>query len=121
MLSKKESSIFANENRANRKLGAFRSYPKSDQISVVVSDQPEVDELLENTLFSNNSAVSVQLTKREMEILRLIISGKTNKQIARKLCRSERTVEYHRNRLMHKLRVKTAAGLVKRAITMGLA
>ena len=57
---------------------------------------------------------------RETEILQLIVSGKTNKKIAQVLYRTERTVEYHRNRLMRKLGAKTAADLVKRAITMGI-
>ena len=58
------------------------------------------------------------LTAREMQILQSIIAGKTNKQIARMLCRSQRTVEYHRNRLMRKLGAHSAAELVKQAITM---
>lgn len=60
------------------------------------------------------------LTKRETEILRLIMNGKTNKQIARFIYRTERTVEFHRNRLMHKLNAHNAADLVRQAITLNL-
>jgi DNA-binding NarL/FixJ family response regulator len=77
------------------------------------------DELLESTLcksFEDNN-----LTRRESEILNLIVEGNTNKEISQKINRTERTIEYHRNRLMHKLGAKTAADLVKRAITMGIA
>lgn len=80
---------------------------------------PAEDKLLEKNLIfdiSNNAP----LTKREEEILRLIVSGQTNKQIARQLSRSERTVEYHRNRLMQKLGAHNAAQLVKGAMVMGL-
>jgi DNA-binding CsgD family transcriptional regulator len=80
---------------------------------------PAEDKLLENTLIfdvGNN----VPLTKRERDILRLIVSGQTNKQIARRLSRSERTVEYHRNRLMRKVSAHNAAQLVKSAMVMGL-
>jgi len=77
-----------------------------------------MDNLLEDTLVGIRAAEC--LTKREAQILELIVSGNTNKKIAQKLCRTERTVEYHRNRLMHKLGAKTAADLVKRAIVMGL-
>ena len=77
------------------------------------------DELLENTL-ADDTNIAELLTNREAEILRLIVLGKTNKEIARALCRTERTVEYHRNRLMRKLDAHNAAELVKRAITMGL-
>ncbi len=76
------------------------------------------DELLEATLFK--SFDDSNLTRRETEILGLIIEGNTNKEISQKINRTERTIEYHRNRLMHKLNAKTAADLVKRAITLGI-
>ena len=78
------------------------------------------DKFLENALVFNAGS-DVVLTNREGEILRLIIGGHTNKQIARRLSRSERTVEYHRNRLMRKLAAHNAAELVKRSLVMGIA
>ena len=60
------------------------------------------------------------LTPREAEILRLIISGKTNKEIARIICRVERTVEYHRDHLMRKLDTHNISDLFKKAISMGI-
>lgn len=84
--------------------------------------QSETDELLEDTLVDNNNIeISRLLTKREAEILRLIVSGRTNKEIGRILYRTERTVEYHRNSLMGKLGAHSAAELVKQAIDMGIA
>ena len=77
------------------------------------------DKLLENTLFSTGSGDS-DLTKREREILRLIVEGRTNKQIARHLSRSERTVEYHRNRLMRKMAAHNSAELVRLALARGM-
>ena len=83
--------------------------------------KPETDHVLERTLFGGNkNAVSKTLTKRESEILGLIVSGKTNRQIAEKLCRTQRTVEYHRNRLMRKIGANNAADLVKRALAAGI-
>jgi DNA-binding NarL/FixJ family response regulator len=81
---------------------------------VTVEPKPQHDALLEKTLLKTHS--SVALTKRETEILDMIIDGLTNRRIAQKLHRTERTVEYHRNHLMHKFEAKTAADLVKRAI-----
>ncbi len=81
--------------------------------------QPKPDELLENTLLK--ISVHKDLTKREDEILKLILAGNTNKEISQKICRSERTIEYHRNRLMRKLGTKNAAELVKCALAMGIA
>jgi|GEM_PF-1302001 len=81
---------------------------------------PTEDKLLEkNLVFDIGNGAP--LTKREEEILRLIVSGQTNKQIAHQLSRSERTVEYHRNRLMQKIGAHNAAQLVKVAMVMGLA
>lgn len=60
------------------------------------------------------------LTPREREILCLIAQGQANKNIASKLKISIRTVETHRSRLIHKLGIKTAAGLVKYALSKGL-
>ena len=81
---------------------------------------PAEDKLLEKNLVFDIGNNDVPLTKREEEILRLIVSGQTNKQIARRLSRSERTVEYHRNRLMRKVGAHNAAQLVKGAMVMGL-
>ncbi|MCX5633240.1 MAG: helix-turn-helix transcriptional regulator [Phycisphaerae bacterium] len=83
-----------------------------------IAKPPEMDDLLENTLL--NIKIDKSLTKREAEILNLIVAGKTNKEISLKIFRTERTVEYHRHRLMRKLGTKTAADLVKRAIVMGI-
>lgn len=60
------------------------------------------------------------LTNREKEILTLIAKGVANKNIASTLKISIRTVETHRSRLIHKLGIKTAAGLVKYAMAKGL-
>ncbi len=85
-----------------------------DSRHVTVEPLPSHDALLEKTLLKTHA--SVALTKRETEILDMIINGLTNRQIAQKLHRTERTVEYHRNHLMQKFEAKTAADLVKRAI-----
>ena len=60
------------------------------------------------------------LTLRESEVLKLIASGLTNKQIADKLFISIKTVETHRKNIMQKLDVHTIADLVKYTIKTGL-
>ncbi len=54
------------------------------------------------------------LSEREREILVLIVSGLTNKQIARELGLSPRTVEAHRANLSTKLDVHSLAQLIRR-------
>jgi DNA-binding NarL/FixJ family response regulator len=60
------------------------------------------------------------LTVREREVLRLIASGLTNRQIADKLFISVKTVETHRTNIMQKLDIHTIADLVRYAIKTGL-
>lgn len=59
---------------------------------------------------------SVTLTKREEEIVTLVAKGLTSQDIAKKLFISPRTVETHRARIMDKLGVNNAAGLVRFAL-----
>jgi two-component system response regulator FixJ len=74
--------------------------------------------LLENA--SEPSLTNIPLTKSERKILKMVIGGKSNKEIALLLHRSIRTVEVHRARLMHKLKADNLVDLVKRAVTLGL-
>lgn len=69
-----------------------------------------------NDLTSNESEVTVSITKREQEILNLVALGKKSNEIADKLFISTRTVESHRYNLMQKLGIKNAAGLVRYAV-----
>jgi DNA-binding NarL/FixJ family response regulator len=62
----------------------------------------------------------VPLTKREIEILKLIASGYSNQEIANILYISYNTVDTHRKNIMHKLSIKNTAGLVRYAIEKGL-
>jgi len=64
-------------------------------------------------------AVAV-LTAREIEVLRLIAEGFTNREMAGQLGISTRTVEAHRDSLMRKLDVHTVAGLTRLALEQGI-
>lgn len=61
-----------------------------------------------------------ELTERESEILRLIVQGHTNRQVADALNLSVRTVEYHRANLTSKLGLNSRADLVRYAAEHGL-
>ena len=54
-----------------------------------------------------------KLTKRELEILRLISQALSNKQIGKQLFISDQTVSVHRKNIMRKLGVSNTAGLIK--------
>lgn len=54
----------------------------------------------------------VKLTKREIEIVRLIVSGKTTKEIAQELYLSELTIKTHRKNISEKMDSKGLADLI---------
>ena len=56
------------------------------------------------------------LTPREREVVQLIAEGCTNKQIARILTLSIKTVEAHRAAVMHKLNLSSSVSLVRYAV-----
>ena len=111
----KESLSFANERKSHQS-----KHFSPGPLNIAGAKGPDADKLLEHTLV-NSTGIGETLTRREAEIMRLVVAGKSNKEISHILCRTQRTIEYHRNRLMHKLKVHNVAGLVKRAIAMGVA
>jgi DNA-binding NarL/FixJ family response regulator len=64
---------------------------------------------------------SVPLGPREIEILRLLREGKTNKEIAAMLQIAVRTVETHRSDIMHKLDLHSVVELVRYGLRHGIA
>ena len=81
------------------------------------------DSLNEKTRISNPETTFIDtsnLSKREIEILKLIVNGSSNKEIGETLFISPKTVETHRNNIMKKLDVHNTASLVKKAIKSGL-
>lgn len=64
---------------------------------------------------SNSGEAPFDLTAKELEVLELVLSGLTNKQISQKLQKSKRTVETHRFNLMRKMGVRNLIELSKKA------
>jgi two-component system response regulator NreC len=59
------------------------------------------------------------LTRREKEIIKLVVAERSNQEIADELHLSPATVETHRKNIFHKLDIRSAAGLVKYAMERG--
>ncbi|WP_241486056.1 response regulator transcription factor [Chryseobacterium angstadtii] len=64
----------------------------------------------------HNPHIKEPLTRREMEILKLICDGFSSKDISEKLFISINTVETHRKRILLKLNAKNSVGIVKYAL-----
>ena len=63
---------------------------------------------------------AASLTLRQREILRLLAEGLSAKQMAQKLDISQRTVEFHKYRIMETLGAKTSSDLIHFAIKHGI-
>jgi DNA-binding NarL/FixJ family response regulator len=61
-----------------------------------------------------------RLSRREREVLQLVVEGKSSQEIATTICLSPKTVNTYRCRLMQKLAIKDIPNLVKFAIQHGL-
>jgi DNA-binding NarL/FixJ family response regulator len=84
----------------------------SPSITSSLVTKPGVDGQLTNPL--------QVLTKREVEILTLLSQGKRNRDIAKMLHISIRTVDTHRSNILKKLKVRTNADLVRLSLANGL-
>jgi two-component system, NarL family, response regulator NreC len=99
--------------KALRLAMADRTYLSPGVAKVVVKDYAKPDS-------TPSLAESPALTNREREILQLMSEGKRSSRIAELLHISVKTVDTHRQQIMHKLRTRSIAELTKYALREGL-
>jgi len=95
---------------------------KTNSISLFISPQ-ELAERLSSLIMLGSKLEETKLndiSKRELEIVRLISLGLSNREIAEKLNLSLHTVTTHRKNIIRKLKIKTSAGLTVYAILNGI-
>ena len=73
-----------------------------------------------DALVNQDKTVFELLTEREREVLQLIAEGKSTKEVAGDLNVSVKTVETHRQNIMHKLEIYNVPDLVRYAVREGL-
>jgi DNA-binding NarL/FixJ family response regulator len=103
-----KNSSFSELHAAIQSVYVGKQFLSEDVNSALMS--PDVDK----------SGALSELTDREIEIIRLIAEGLSNKEIADKLFISHRTVDTHRTNMMNKLGLHNVAGIVRFAISNGL-
>lgn len=79
-----------------------------------------VTKLLESDEVAEPQPLAARLSKRELEVLRYLSAGKTNREIAKHLEISSKTIDTHRNHLLKKLNLRNNADLTRFAIRHGL-
>jgi DNA-binding NarL/FixJ family response regulator len=92
----------------------------TDAVAVVMKGKTYLSEEASQVLRTHTSTEMPVLTRREKEVLELIVDGMTNNEIAHKLFIGVTTVDTHRKNLLAKLGAKNTASLVRTAIGMHL-
>jgi NarL family two-component system response regulator LiaR len=69
---------------------------------------------------TQTSTEEIELTRKELEVIKLIAKGKTNSQIAQDLCVSESTVRFHLSNIFSKLDLKNRTQVALFALREGL-
>ena len=109
--------------KAIRSIANGEKYFSSDISNIIVNKYLNISSDSEDRVIHRSSNTIIQraeLTKRERSILKLIVEGNNNRQIAEEFSISVRTIETHRFNIMKKLKVKNAVELVKIAIEEGI-
>ena len=110
--------------RQMMKSGADGIVMKSDDTTELIA---AIEQVLDGgSYFSKQYRLACQemeqyqeLSGREIEVLRLIAEGLMTRDIATRLFVSDNTIEFHRKRIMRKLRASNMAQLVKEGIARG--
>ncbi|MBF4487824.1 MULTISPECIES: response regulator transcription factor [unclassified Flavobacterium] len=103
--------------KALHTVAAGGKYFSGDISSILISQLTNSSTSLEP---KQSLSEEMMITKREKEILTLLLSGKGNKEIAEALDISKRTAEVHRFNLMKKLKVKNLMELSNKATEYSL-
>jgi DNA-binding NarL/FixJ family response regulator len=78
------------------------------------------DFLAEGVSLNQTNLADDELSIREKQVLKLIVQGKSNKEIASEIFISDRTVDTHRTNIKRKLKMNTLAQLIQYARERGL-
>jgi DNA-binding NarL/FixJ family response regulator len=112
LIKQTSADILSKAIREVQKGNTFFSPSIADRLHSLSLESPDERRMLKRK--------KTAFTSREVEVLQLIAEGKANKQTARELGISIKTVEKHRQHLMSKLDLHDTAGLTRYAIAAGI-
>ena len=96
-----------------------QSHRSLQQIETSLSSKlSEIDLLLKQSIDTDPHYNC--LSGIEKQVVKAILQGKTNREIAAKTGKVQRTIEYHRNKAMKKLNVTNISSMMKLIITRAL-
>jgi FixJ family two-component response regulator len=101
----------------------FLPKPVSDSLLLAAVDRALERACLEHA--KRNETAELQervshLTRREREVMALVLTGRLNKQVASDLGAAEKTIKIHRARVMEKMKARSIVELVRLAEKVGL-
>jgi FixJ family two-component response regulator len=97
----------------------FRDQDLLDAIHIAIAQ--DTDALTKKDTLLNLRRHAAKLTPREMEVMRLVVRGRSNKQIAFEIGVSEITVKAHRGQAMRKMGARSITDLVRMADRLEMA
>lgn len=101
----------------------FLTKPVDEEVLLAAIQRALAENLRRNTERAQLEEVRARmrsLTEREHEVMRHVIAGKLNKQIASDLGTVEKTIKVHRGRVMEKMAVDSVAELVRLCALAGV-
>jgi DNA-binding CsgD family transcriptional regulator len=106
--------------RPGRESDAFRNVRRARELWARIGASPDLEHRLQ-LLSRTRATFASGLTSREIEVLRLVVSGRTNREIAEALTISEKTAINHVAHIFDKLGVSSRAAAAAYALREGLA
>jgi DNA-binding CsgD family transcriptional regulator len=93
--------------------------PLLDMVASLLKSMQQVGKLQRNAL-NFEAPVEVSLSKREIEVLKLVALGCSSKEVSEQIQVSERTIHSYRQRISQKLKRYSTADLTRYAVMLGL-
>lgn len=114
----KQLYLVSSENNVQAKIGILNI--KQRVLECKVEIQNIIEEETNSVKNDLETSSNISLTKREIEVLKLLSKGLSNKELAYRLFISERTVQFHIKSLFEKLSATSRTEVVTKALTEGI-